>query len=97
LPTRSPLLQALGQIQATIRHGVASGRIRQDAGVDLDNLLRPVRADLAAGNTAGVSQLVGALKAKLATRLGEGALTEAAAAELDRELATLLRDVTGRG
>jgi hypothetical protein len=96
LPARPPPLQALGQIQATIRHGVASGRIRQDAGVDLDNLLQPVRADLAAGNTAGVSQLVGALKAKLATRLGEGALTKAAA-ELDRELATLLRGVTGRG
>ena len=91
-----PPLQALDQIQATIRHGMASSQIRQDAGVDLTNLLAPVQADLAAGRTADVSRLVGALKAKVATRLGEGAIGKAAAAELDRELAALLSGVTGR-
>jgi serine/threonine-protein kinase len=92
-----PPIQVLNQIQATIRHGVASGQIRQDVGVDLTNLLQPVRAELAAGKTAGVSQLASTLKAKLATRLGEGAITKAAVAGLDRELATLARSVTGSG
>ena len=93
-----PPIQVLDQIQATIRHGVASGQIRQDVGVDLSNLLQPVQADLAAGNTSGVAQLAGTLKAKLAARLGEpGAITKAAAAELDRELATLVRSVRGSG
>jgi serine/threonine-protein kinase len=92
-----PPLQVLGQIQATIRHGAASGQIRQDVAVDLENLIQPVQADLAAGNTAGVSALVSALKAKLATRLGEGAITRAADAELGRELSTLLNSVTGHG
>ena len=92
-----PPIQVLDQIQATVRHGVASGQIRQDVGVDLSNLLQPVQADLAAGNTAGVAQLAGALKAKLAARLGEGAITKAAVAELDRELATLVKSVNGSG
>jgi eukaryotic-like serine/threonine-protein kinase len=91
-----PPAQVLGQMQATIRRGVASGQIRQDVGVDLDNLIQPVQTDLAAGSTAGVPQLVTALKAKLAARLGEGAISRAADAELSRELATLLRSVTGR-
>jgi hypothetical protein len=92
-----PPIQVLDQIQATVRHGVTSGQIRQDVGVDLSNLLQPVQADLAAGNTAGVAQLAGALKAKLAARLGEGAITRAAVAELDRELATLVKSVNGPG
>jgi serine/threonine-protein kinase len=92
-----PPIQVLDQIQATVRHGVASGQIRQDVGVDLSNLLQPVQADLAAGNTAGVAQLADALKAKLAARLGEGAITRAAVAELDRELATLVKSVNGSG
>lgn len=85
-----------GQIQATIRRGVASGQIRRDVGVDLGNLIQPVQADLTAGNTAGVHPLVTALKAKLAARLGEGAISKAADAELSRELATLLHSVSGR-
>jgi hypothetical protein len=92
-----PPVQVLDQIQATIRRGVASGQIRQDVGVDLTNLLQPVQAELAAGNTAGVSQLAGTLKAKLATRLGEGAITKAAVTELDRELATLAKSLRGSG
>jgi len=92
-----PPIQVLDQIQATIRHGVASGQIRQDVGVDLTNLLQPVQADLAAGDTAGVSQLAATLKAKLAARLGEGAITRAAVAGLDRELATLVKSAAGSG
>jgi hypothetical protein len=92
-----PPVQVLNQIQATIQRGAASGQIRQDVGVDLTNLLQPVQTELAAGNTAGVSQLASTLKAKLTTRLGEGAITKAAVAELDRELATLASSVSGSG
>jgi eukaryotic-like serine/threonine-protein kinase len=92
-----PPLRIFGQIEATIRRGVASGQIRQDVAVDLNNLLHPVQADLAAGDTTGMSELVAGLKAKLAARLGEGAITGAADAELSRELDLLLRSVTGRG
>jgi eukaryotic-like serine/threonine-protein kinase len=91
-----PPIQVLNQIQATIQRGVASGQIRQDVGVDLTNVLHPVQTELAAGNTAGVSRLVATLKAKLATRLGEGAITKSAGAQLDRELAALLSAVAGR-
>jgi eukaryotic-like serine/threonine-protein kinase len=91
-----PPIQVLNQLRATIRRGVASGQIRQDVGVDLTNLLQPVQTELAAGDTAGVSQLAATLKAKLAARLGEGAITKAAVAQLDRELAALLSAVTGR-
>jgi hypothetical protein len=92
-----PPLQVLGQIQATIRRGVASGQIRQDVGVDLTNLLQPVQEDLVAGNTAGVAQLVGGLKAKLTTRLGEGAITPAAGRQLNGEFSTLLQSVSRAG
>ncbi|HET7244163.1 MAG TPA: serine/threonine-protein kinase [Streptosporangiaceae bacterium] len=91
-----PPIQVLNQIQATIRRGVASGQIRQDVGVDLTNLLQPFQTELAAGNTTAVSQLARTLKAKLAIRLGEGAITKAAVAELDRELAILAKSVAGR-
>ena len=90
-----PPIQVLNQIQATIQRGVASGQIRQDVGVDLTNLLQPVQTELAAGNTAGVSRLASMLKAKLAARLGEGAITKAADAQLGHELDTLLASVTG--
>jgi serine/threonine-protein kinase len=90
-----PPMQVLDQIHATIRRGVASGQIRPDVGVDLTNILQPVEADLAAGNTAEVAQVIVALKAKLAARLGEGAITNAAGAQLGHELDTLLASVTG--
>ncbi len=63
--------------------------------MDLGNLIQPVETGLAAGNTAGVPTLVTALRAKLAARLGEGAISRAADAELNRELTILLRSVTG--
>jgi len=95
--TAPPPLQVLNEIRATIRHGVADGQIRQDVGVDLDNLIQPIQAGLAAGNTAQVPGLVAGLRAKLATRLSEGAITQAADQQLNSELTTLLRASAGRG
>ena len=95
--TAPPPLQVLDAIRATIRHGVADGQIRQDVGVDLDNLIQPIQAGLTAGNTAQVPQLVAGLRAKLATRLSEGAITQAADRQLSGELTTLLHASAGRG
>ena len=89
-----PPLQVLSQIRAAIRRGVAAGQIRQDVAVDLDNLLQPIEADLAAGNTAPIPQLVAGLRAKLATRLSEGAITQAADNGLSRELSSLVKSTT---
>jgi hypothetical protein len=86
----SPLV-ALRRISATIRTYAGTGQIRPDVRVDLDNLIQPVETDLAAGRAAPVAQLASVLRAKVATRLGEGALTQAAAQALDTEIGALHR------
>lgn len=91
-----PPLQVLGQIRATILRGVASGQIRPDVAVDLDNLLQPLQAGLEAGNMAQIPQLVAGLRAKLVTRLSEGAITQAADNRLSGELTALLRASAGK-
>jgi hypothetical protein len=84
----SPLVE-LRRISATIRTYAGTGQIRPDVRVDLDNLIQPVETDLAAGRAAPVAQLAGTLRAKVATRLAEGALTQAAAQALDTEIGAL--------
>jgi serine/threonine-protein kinase len=91
-----PPLQMLGQIRATVRRGVTAGQIRQDVAVDLNNLLQPIEADLAAGHTAPVPRLLAGLRANLYTRLAEGAITKPAYKQLGSELTTLLRSISGR-
>jgi serine/threonine-protein kinase len=58
-----------------IDDGVASGAIRRDAGVDLRNLVGREPADK--------------LRAKVAVRRGEGAITDGYAARLDAALRQL--------
>jgi serine/threonine-protein kinase len=82
---------ALNRVSATIRADVADGQMRQDVGVDLDNLIGPVQARLAVGEPAPVRKLAAALRAKLAARVGEGALTAQAARVLAGELDALAR------
>ena len=43
---------ALDQLSLTIHHDVAAGQVRPDVGVDFDNLIGPVQADLASGQPA---------------------------------------------
>jgi hypothetical protein len=88
--TLSPL-SAIGQISRSIRHDVTTGQMRQDVGVDLNNLIQPVQAELAIGEPASTGELADALRAKIATRLSEGAVTPAAARALDSELDLLRR------
>ena len=80
---------AIDQLTLTIRDDVADGQVRPDVGVDFANLIDPVRTDLASGQPAPVTQLAGELRAKLWTRVSEGAVTLAAATVLNKELTAL--------
>jgi eukaryotic-like serine/threonine-protein kinase len=94
LPSASALA-AIQQLGSTIREDVAAGQIRQDVGLDMDNLILPVMTQLASGQPAPVQQLVSTLRAKIATRLSEGGLTTQAANQLTSELGTLQSSAGG--
>jgi eukaryotic-like serine/threonine-protein kinase len=82
-------LAAIDQLSLTVHADVAGGQIRPDVGVDFGNLIDPVRSDLASGQPAPVAQLAGELRAKLWTRVSEGAVTVTAATVLNSELTAL--------
>lgn len=82
-------LAAIDQLSLTVHADVADGQIRPDVGVDFGNLIDPVRSDLASGQPAPVAQLAAELRAKLWTRVSEGAVTVTAATVLNSELAAL--------
>ena len=88
---RIPLspLAAINQLFRTIAADVASGQVRQDVGVDFDNLIQPVKTELAAGQPAPVTQLATTLREKLWTRVSEGAVTVSAATVLNDEITAL--------
>ena len=62
-------LTAVQNLAQTVRRDVADGMIRPDVGVDFGNFIRPVEADLLAGEPASVRQLAVTLRAKLAQRV----------------------------
>lgn len=93
-PSRLSPLAAIDQLSVTIHDDVAAGQVRQDVGVDFGNLIGPVRAELASGQPAPVAQLAGELRAKLWTRVSEGAVSVTAATVLNSEL-TALADSAG--
>jgi hypothetical protein len=95
LPSASALA-AIQQLGSTIRADVAAGQVRQDVGLDMDNLILPVLTQLASGQPAPVQQLVSTLRAKITTRLSEGGLTPQAADQLTSELG-LLQSSAGSG
>jgi serine/threonine protein kinase len=86
-------LGAIGELSATVRHGMATGQIRRDVGVDFENFIQPVEADLVAGRPANVPQLVVTLRAKLRQRLSEGTITAAIDRQMSSEIDTLLASV----
>jgi serine/threonine-protein kinase len=88
---------ALDQLSLTIHHDVAAGQVRPDVGVDFGNLIGPVQADLASGQPAPVAQLAATLRAKLWTRVSEGAVTVTAATVLNTELGALARSAGPAG
>jgi eukaryotic-like serine/threonine-protein kinase len=78
-PVPEPAPDALSAVHRVIDAGVAAGAIRRDAGVDLRNLVGREPADK--------------LRAKVAVRRGEGAITDGYAARLD----AALRELAGSG
>jgi serine/threonine-protein kinase len=87
--SRTTPLDAIDQLWRSVHHGAADGQIRPDVAQDFENLIGPVRTQLIADEPAQVASLVPALRLKLATRLGEGAISTAAARTLGDELTRL--------
>jgi hypothetical protein len=85
---------ATGDLAQTVSRDVANGMIRPDVGVDFGNFIRPVEADLVAGEPAGVRQLAVTLRAKLAQRVNEDAVTPDAARAIAAEL-NMMQAATG--
>jgi hypothetical protein len=83
-------LRAIGELSATVQNGMATGQIREDVGVDFQNFIQPVQAELSAGRPADVPQLVSTLRAKLRQRLSEGTITAGIDRLMSSELDTLL-------
>jgi eukaryotic-like serine/threonine-protein kinase len=83
-------VQAIGQLSATVTHGVATSQIRLDVGVDFQNFIRPVQAALVAGQPANVPLLVTKLRTDLQQRISEGAVSDGIGRVLSTELDTLL-------
>ena len=79
-------LTAVQNLAQTVRRDVADGMIRADVGVDFGNFIRPVEADLLAGEPASVRQLAVTLRAKLAQRVNEDAVTPDAARAIAADL-----------
>ena len=89
-PALTPLA-AVSQISRTVTADVAAGQMRPDVGVDFGNLIRPVAEELEQGQPAPLAQLADALRAKLWTRVSEGAVSVAAASMLNDEITALAR------
>jgi hypothetical protein len=86
-------VDAIGELAATVRRGAASGQIRSDVGVDFENFIQPVRAELVAGRPADVPQLVATLRAKLRQRVSEGTVSTGIERMMSSELDMLLASV----
>ncbi len=76
------------ELDQIISFGVTTGEIRDDAGLDLQNYLRNLRAALING-PVDLAPLVAHLRAKVATRANEGAIAPRYAQRLDAALVQL--------
>lgn len=80
--------EVMARLDRLIDTGVADGGIRQDAGLDLGNELRNLRAAMNSGST-DLTGRVAHLRDKVAIRVGEGAITERYGERLDDALVDL--------
>jgi serine/threonine-protein kinase len=62
-------------VRQSVSQGVDAGEIRQDVGVDLNNVVGNLQRDLAAGQQVDLHQRVAEIRDKIATRFREGAIT----------------------
>ncbi|GIJ28459.1 hypothetical protein Vqi01_36210 [Micromonospora qiuiae] len=82
------LTEAANRLEAVIGAGLADGGIREDVGLDLQNELRNLTRAVAGGD-GELGPGVARLREKVATRLGEQALSPAYAQQLDAAIAAL--------
>ncbi|GLW61769.1 hypothetical protein Arub01_00130 [Actinomadura rubrobrunea] len=80
------LLGLLGRLQPIVDGAQATGRMRPDVAVDLNNHINNLRNELVTGHAVDADSRVEELRRRIDTRLRERALTPDAAAELTRVL-----------
>nr|WP_309227512.1 MULTISPECIES: serine/threonine-protein kinase [unclassified Micromonospora] len=85
-PTGVSLVEAANRVDALIEAGLADGRIREDVGVDLRNLLHNATAASSAGDLAAA---VDRLRGKISERQREGSISPEYAGQLDAAAADL--------
>ncbi|MGW5672126.1 protein kinase domain-containing protein [Micromonospora sp. NPDC003776] len=85
-PPGISLVEAGNRVEALIEAGLAAGRIREDVGVDLRNLLHHATAASGAGDLAAA---VDRLRGKIAERQREGSISPEYARQLDAAAADL--------
>jgi serine/threonine-protein kinase len=88
-PALAQEIAALTRIRPIIERGVATGEIRSDVGVDLNNVITNLQNDLVAGQRDDPEQGVTELQTRIATRLWEGGLTQSRADELNTALSAV--------
>ncbi|MFF5262359.1 hypothetical protein ACFY4C_25765 [Actinomadura viridis] len=82
-------LERLGELQPIVEGGRASGAIRSDVALDLDNTIGNMLEDLASGRTSDAGPQLRRLREKIATRARERAL--------DKDIADRMTEVLARG
>lgn len=87
-PSPSTAIDALTRMRRTVDEGSAVGQVRPDVAVDLDNLITGLLDRVAAGQEPDLGGQLSMLRRKIATRLGEGGLTQARADELTADLSS---------
>jgi serine/threonine-protein kinase len=97
-PTTSPstpprtdpgVTSALGRLRPIVSRGYASGEIRSDVAIDLNNVITNLENDLTSARRVDVNQRIALLQDKIVTRQRERGLSPDLADELNRVLATI--------
>ncbi|MFA1541136.1 protein kinase domain-containing protein [Actinomadura monticuli] len=88
-PAGTRVRGALDRLRPIVSRGYASGEIRSDVAIDLNNVITNLQNDLTADQDVDVGSRVALLYEKIATRRRERALTPGLADELNRVLATI--------
>ncbi|WP_160573506.1 protein kinase domain-containing protein [Actinomadura physcomitrii] len=93
-PTASPVpagvSDALGRLRPIVDRGSASGEIRPDVALDLDNVITNLENDLLARRPVDVSERIAQLREKIRTRLREQGLSRELADQLTGVLSAVI-------
>ncbi|NDU73121.1 hypothetical protein GWI34_10820 [Actinomadura sp. DSM 109109] len=87
-PNAPRVTEALGRLRPIVSRGYATGEIRSDVAIDLDNVITNLENDLGSDRDVDVDVRLAELRAKIVTRQRERGLSPGLAGELTRVLAT---------